>query len=228
MIKLTNINKTYKKKQVLKDLNLHIDKGQIIGLLAPNGEGKTTLFKILVGLIQDFDGNYDFEGESFNYKLKNKIGYMCDEEILPKNWYVISAVDYYNKYFNTFNKEKCLKMLENFKINTDDKIKNLSKGNREKVHLSLALSIDAKIYILDEPLASVDVIAREEILKAIIENFNEDSTILLSSHLINDFENILDKVLFLKNGQIPLEKYVDDIREEGKSLVDYYKEVYGA
>ena len=226
MIKLVNLNKAYRDKIVLKNLNLEINKGEIIGLLAPNAEGKSTLLKILGGQITFDSGQYFFNGEEFNYKDKEVIGYMNDTAIMPKKWKVIDGIDYYSEYFKTFNKEKCLDMLKYFKIDLKKRVKTLSKGESEKYHLSLALSIEGQLYIMDEPLAAIDLISREEVISMILDNFNIDSTIIISSHLVSDIERMLDRVLLLKNGEIVCNKLVEDLRVEGKSVVDLYKEVY--
>lgn len=227
MIKLVNLNKEYKDKIILKNLNLEINKGEIIGLLAPNAEGKSTLLKILGGQITFDSGEYFFDGKVFTYKDKEVIGYMNDTSIIPASWKVRDGIDYYSEYFKSFNTEKCLEMLEYFKINLKKRVKTLSKGESEKYHLALALSIEGQLYIMDEPLAAIDLIAREEVISMILDNFNIDSTIIISSHLVSDIEKMLDRVLLLKDGKIICNKLVEDLRSEGKSVVDLYKEVYG-
>lgn len=227
MIKLVNLNKAYRDKIILKDLNLEINKGEIIGLLAPNAEGKSTLLKILGGQITFDSGEYFFNSEEFTYKDKEVIGYMNDTAIIPASWRVKDGIEYYSEYFKTFNEEKCLDMLRYFKIDLKRRVKTLSKGESEKYHLSLALSIEGQLYIMDEPLAAIDLIAREEVISMILDNFNVDSTIIISSHLVSDIERMLDRVLLLKNGEIVCNKLVEDLRVEGKSVVDLYKEVYG-
>ena len=226
MIKLVNLNKEYKDKKIFKNLNLEIKKGEIIGLLAPNAEGKSTLLKILGGQITFDSGEYFFNGEEFNYKNKEFIGYMNDTSIIPPSWKVKDGIEYYNEYFKTFNEEKCLEMLKYFEIDLKRKVKTLSKGENEKYHLSLALSIEGQLYIMDEPLAAIDLIAREEVISMILDNFNIDSTIIISSHLVSDIERMLDRVLLLKGGEIVVNKLVEDLRVDGKSVVDLYKEVY--
>lgn len=226
MIKLLSINKTFKEKEVLKDLNLEINKGEIIGLLGPNGEGKSTLVKILAGLITDYEGNYDFDSKEFDYTCKNYIGYMNDTAIIPQGWRVTDAIDYYKRNFITFNNDKVLNLLESFEIDIQKKMKEFSKGAVEKIHLALALSIDAKLYILDEPLASIDLIAREEVIRTILDNFNFNSTIIIVSHLVRDVEKMLDRVILLKDKKIEKNVLVEDLRLEGKSVVDLYKEVF--
>ena len=200
MIKLVNLNKAYRDKIILKGLNLEINKGEIIGLLAPNAEGKSTLLKILGGQITFDSGEYFFNSEEFTYKDKEVIGYMNDTAIIPASWRVKDGIEYYSEYFKTFNEEKCLNMLRYFKIDLKRRVKTLSKGESEKYHLSLALSIEGQLYIMDEPLAAIDLIAREEVISLILDNFNVDSTIIISSHLVSDIERMLDIVLLLKNG----------------------------
>ena len=151
---------------------------------------------------------------------------MNDTAIIPASWKVRDGIQYYSEYFKTFNEEKCLDMLKYFKIDLKRRVKTLSKGESEKYHLSLALSIEGQLYIMDEPLAAIDLIAREEVISMILDNFNIDSTIIISSHLVYDIERMLDRVLLLKNGEIICNKLVEDLRLEGKSVVDLYKEVY--
>ncbi|MPQ44685.1 ABC transporter ATP-binding protein [Clostridium tarantellae] len=226
MIKLVNVNKKYKNKIILDNFNLEINKGEIIGLLAPNGEGKSTLLKILGGHISLDNGNYYFQGEKFKPKLKELIGYVNDTPIIPNSWKVKNGIEYYKEFFKNFKEEKCLDMLNTFKINLNSHVKNLSKGENEKYHLALALSIEGSLYIMDEPLASIDLIAREELIKMILDNFSFESTIILSSHLVSDIEKMLDRVLLLKEGKLVENILVEDLRMKGKSVVSLYKEVY--
>lgn len=227
MIKIVNLNKSYRDREVLKDLNLEINRGEIIGLLSPNAEGKSTLLRILGGQITYDSGDYFFNGEEFFHKNKEVIGYMNDTSIIPLGWKVKDGIDNYKEYFSTFDEAKAIEMLRYFKIDLNKRVKSLSKGENEKYHLSLALSIDAQLYILDEPLAAIDLIAREEVISMILDNFNIESTIIISSHLVSDIERMLDRVLLLKDGKIIRNELVEDLRAEGKSVVDLYKAVYG-
>lgn len=227
VIKLININKVYDNKVILDNVNIEINKGEIIGLLAPNAEGKSTFLKILGGQISFDSGEYYFQGKAFNYKDKGLIGYMNDTPIMPHSWKVRECVDYYEEYFKTFNVEKSLNMLKRFNLDLNNKVKNLSKGENEKLHLALALGIDGVLYIMDEPLASIDLIAREEVISIVLENFSSESTMIISSHLVADIERMLDRVILLKNGKIEKNLLVEDLRMEGKSVVKLYKEVYG-
>lgn len=227
MIKLMNLNKAYGKKVILNNISLDINKGEIIGLLAPNAEGKSTLLKILGGQIVFDSGDYFFLGETFDHTCKNHIGYMSDTPIMPNHWVGKDCISYYEDNFKLFNKSKCIDIFKKFNINLNSKLKTLSKGENEKLHLALALSIEGSLFILDEPLASVDLLAREEIIKMILENFSAESTMIISSHLVADIEKMLDRVILLKKGEIVKNQYVEDLRCEGKSVVDLYKEVYG-
>lgn len=226
MIKLVNLNKTYGKKKILDNVSLEINKGEIIGLLAPNGEGKSTLLKILGGHIVFDSGEYLFQEREFSYKDKNLIGYVSDAPLIPTGWKVREGISYYKRYFKNFNEEKCLAMIRDFKLDLNDRIRALSKGAVEKLHLALALSIDGVLYIMDEPLASIDLIAREEVIKMILENFNGESTMIISSHLVADIEKMLDRVILLKNGKIIHNELVENLRAKRKSVVDSYREVY--
>lgn len=226
MIKLVNLNKRYKEKVILDNVNLELPKGEIIGVLAPNAQGKSTLLKILGGQIIFDSGNYYFDEKLMSAKDKEDIGYMNDTPIIPNDWYIIDALDYYEEYFKNFNRKKSEEMLKKFNLKIKDKVKKLSKGENEKLHLALALAIKAKLYIMDEPLAAIDMAAREEIIRMIIENFDSDSTIVISSHLVNEIEGILDRVILLKDGKIVSNYVVEDLRIKGKSVVELYKGVY--
>lgn len=226
MLKLVGLNKKYDNKVILDNIDLEINKGEIIGLLAPNGEGKSTLLKILGGQIVFNSGKYYFEDREFTYKDKEFIGYMSDKEVMPGGWRVQDCINYYTNHFKKFNREKATKIMGKFNLELDSKVKSLSKGQNEKLHLALVLAIEGSLYIMDEPLAAIDLLAREEIIRMILENFNLDSTIIISSHLVSDIEKMLDRVILLNNGQIVSNKLVEDLRSEGKSVVNLYKEVY--
>lgn len=226
MLEVKNLTKKYGDYVVLNNINLKFNTNEIIGFLAPNGEGKTTFMKILGGLITKYSGEVLLNGEKINYKSRNKIAYMTDRNIIPESWSIEEALAYYNKYFKDYQREKTLDVLKRFRLNTFSKIGTLSLGNKEKVSLALTLGINAEVYMLDEPLASVDVLAREDILKTIVTEFSENSTMLISTHLIQDIEKIFDRVILLDRGSIVENRLVDEIRESGKSVVDFYKAVY--
>lgn len=227
MIKLVNLNKAYGNKIILDNVNLEINKGEIIGLLAPNAEGKSTLLKILGGQISFDSGEYYFENSKFTYKDKGKIGYMSDTPIIIPSWKVKDGIDYYHEYFESFNRGKAEEMIRKFNIDFDSKVKKLSKGQVEKMHLALALSVEGVLYIMDEPLGAIDLISREDIIKMILDNFNFESTIIIASHLVSDIEKMLDRVILLKKGKIVQNRLVEDLRAQRKSVVEFYREVYG-
>lgn len=226
MIKLIGMNKKYGKKVILDHVNLDIPRGEIIGLLAPNAMGKSTFLKILGGQICFDSGVYEFEGHPFVPQDKAFIGYMNDTNTFPLNWKVQDTVAYYKQYFKTFNEMKCYELLDYFKIDRLNRIKVLSKGQDEKLQLALCLSIEGSLYIMDEPLAAVDLIAREEIIKMVLNNFDLNTTIIVSSHLVRDIENILDRVWFLKDGKFVENILVEDLRAQGHSVTSRYKEVF--
>lgn len=226
MIKLMAINKRYGSKIILDDLTLDIPRGEIIGLLAPNAMGKSTLLKIIGGQISFDHGVYEFEEHGFIASDKAQIGYLNEADTLPLSWKVKDALAYYERFFNTFNVTKCKEMLDYFKVELNDKIKVLSKGQNEKLQLALALSIEGSLYILDEPLAAVDLLTREEIIKMILNNFDLNTSLIISSHLVRDIENILDRVWFLKDGKIVENTLVEDLRMQGHSVTTKYKEVF--
>ncbi|MEG0134129.1 MAG: ABC transporter ATP-binding protein [Clostridium sp.] len=227
LLELKDITKVYGGRKVLNSINLSIGENEIIGLLAPNGEGKSTLMKIISGVITAYSGEVLLRGEKTTYKSRNKIALMPDKEFIPSTWKVSDAIKYYNKYFDGFNREKTESILERFRISKDSTIGELSLGSSEKVSLALTMGVDADIFLLDEPLAAVDIIAREDILKTIITDFKEGSTVIISTHLIRDIEKVFDRVVLLDRGSIVANEIVDDIRDDGKSVVDFYKEVYG-
>lgn len=226
MIRLENISYKIGAKQILKNLNIELKPGSIIGLVAPNGEGKSTLIKILAGIYTDYTGDYYFDNKNFSFKDKENIGYVPDNIILPSYWSVLQSVDYYNNNFSNFNKEKALELIDKFNIDITEKIESLSKGNIEKLQIALAISIKAKIYLLDEPLSSIDILAKEEILKTILDSYNYNSIIIIASHLLMDIEKIIDRAVLLKEGEIIKDVLIDDIRENGKNLISLYREVF--
>ncbi|MEF9953148.1 MAG: ABC transporter ATP-binding protein [Clostridium sp.] len=227
LLQLKDVKKVYGGRTILNSINLTIGDNEIIGLLAPNGEGKSTLMKIISGVITNYTGEVLLRGEKTTYKSRNKIALMPDKGFIPSTWKVSDALKYYQKYFIGFRRDKAEDIIERFKISRDSFMGELSLGNCEKVELALTMGVDADIYLLDEPLAAVDIIAREEILKTIITDFKEGSTVIISTHLIRDIEKVFDRVILLDRGNIVANEIVDDLRDKGKSVVDFYKEVYG-
>ena len=227
ILQCTNLCKSYGKKQALNNLNLSLTKGKIIGLLGPNGSGKTTFIKILNGLLTPTSGKAVINGKNIGIESKKIVSYLPDCVSLPEWMKINELVNFYKNFYEDFNSEKAYIMLENLKIDPDDKFKTLSKGNKEKVQLILVMSREAKLYLLDEPMGGVDPATRDYILNTIISNYSENSTVIISTHLIADVEKILDEVLFINNGEIVIQDTVDNIRDnQGKSIDTLFREVF--
>lgn len=210
LIKIQDLNKKYGKKQVLKDVNLTLHGGQIVGLLGPNGSGKTTLIKVLNGLLKEYDGDVQIDQQAIGIHSKKIISYLPDEPYF-ENWMTTSdALNLFVDMYDDFDLNKALSLMERMDIEKKVKIKELSKGMKEKFQLILVMSRKAKIYILDEPLGGIDPAARELILDTILNNYAEDALVLLSTHLIADIEKIFDEVIFIKNGEIILHENSED------------------
>ena len=226
-IKIQDLNKKYGKKQVLKDVNLTLHGGQIVGLLGPNGSGKTTLIKVLNGLLKEYDGDVQIDQQAIGIHSKKIISYLPDEPYF-ENWMTTSdALNLFVDMYDDFDLNKALSLMERMDIEKKVKIKELSKGTKEKFQLILVMSRKAKIYILDEPLGGIDPAARELILDTILNNYAEDALVLLSTHLIADIEKIFDEVIFIKNGEIILHENSEDLRMKRQaSINDIFKEEF--
>ena len=208
-------------------MNLSIPRGKSIGLLGPNGCGKTTLIKMITGLLAPSGGSVLINGMAPCAATKNIISYLPERTYLQSNMKVSEMVEYFADFYEDFSSERAYQMFNSMGIDPSARLKTLSKGTKEKVQLILVMSRDAQLYILDEPIAGVDPAARDFILKTIIQNYNPDATIILSTHLITDIENVLDEVVFMKNGSLILHDTVDGVREKtGKSIDAYFREVY--
>ena len=222
-----NLWKSYSGKHVLTDLNLKVQSGRIVGLLGPNGSGKTTLMKLVNGLLVPNQGKILIDGFAPGVESKKIVSYLPDANYLPDWMTVERLVSMFADFYMDFDGEKAFEMLNALKISGTERLKTLSKGTKEKVQLILAMSRKAKLYMLDEPIGGVDPAARDYILSTIIGNYSEDATVMISTHLIADIEQVLDEAVFLRDGQIMLHKSVDAIREEdGKSVDDLFREVF--
>ena len=227
LIKIQDLNKKYGKKQVLKDVNLTLHGGQIVGLLGPNGSGKTTLIKVLNGLLKEYDGDVQIDQQAIGIHSKKIISYLPERTYLNFNMKIKEVIQYFKDFYEDFREDVAYELLKKLDINPDDKLKTLSKGMKEKVQLILVMSRKAQLYILDEPIGGVDPAARDYILDTILKNFNEDASILISTHLISDIEKILDEVIFIKDGKIVLHESSDQLRDEsGKSIDGYFREEF--
>lgn len=225
-LEIKNLNMGYKNK-VLDNLNLELEKGQIVGLVGPNGAGKSTLLRILAGLEKTYSGSVIIDGEEISYKTADIISYQPDKFALSNKLSVKEVVRTYKAFFKDFDEEKFYRIYKEFKLPEKAKVREMSKGMREKMQIALSLSRKAEIFLLDEPISGVDPSARKAIIETILNNFDEDSLIILSTHLINQIEPLLDRVLFLSDGKISVNKTIDEIRsEENMSIEDYFTEVF--
>ena len=227
ILECKNLVKTFSNKQALKGINLSIKRGRIVGLLGPNGSGKSTLTKIANCLLTPTSGEILINGMHPGIETKKMVSYLPERTYLNDWMKVSDIICFFRDFYENFNSEKAYDMLKKLNINPNDKLKTMSKGTKEKVQLILVMSREAKLYFLDEPIAGVDPAARDYILNTILTNYNEDATIIITTHLISDIERILDDVIFISHGEIALEKTVDEIREdEGKSVDSLFREVF--
>ena len=227
LVSIKNLHKRYGNAVALLDVSLEIPKGAIVGLLGPNGSGKTTLIKILMGLLSDYQGQVMINGVEPGEVANKHIAYLPDKSHIPIWFTASNAIDFFADFYQDFDKERAYNMLEIMEIPFKKKIKSLSRGMQEKVGLALVMSRRAKLYVLDEPIGAVDPASRDFIMETIIKNYDEESSILLSSHIISDIESVLDRAIFLKKGKIMMDDEVDMIRSENqKSLDELFREVF--
>lgn len=227
ILECRNLFKTYSNTEALKGINLKINRGRIVGLLGPNGSGKSTLIKLANGLLTPSSGEILISGNKPGIETKKIVSYLPERTYLNDWMKVSDIISFFQDFYDNFNPEKAYNMLSKLNINPNDKLKTMSKGTKEKVQLILVMSREADLYLLDEPIAGVDPAARDYILNTIITNYNENATIIISTHLISDIERILDDVVFISYGNIFLTKSVDEIREnEGKSVDALFREVF--
>ena len=227
LVECKHVTKKYGMKVALDDVNLTIEKGKIIGLLGPNGSGKTTLIKLLNDLLVPNSGEILIQGNHPGVETKKIISYLPERTYLSFNMRIKEVIQYFKDFYDDFREEVAYELLKKLGINPNDQLKTLSKGMKEKVQLILVMSRKAQLYILDEPIGGVDPAARDYILDTILKNFNEDASIIISTHLISDIEKILDEVIFIKNGKIVLHESSDQLRDEsGKSIDGYFREEF--
>ncbi len=221
------LTKLYKGQKALDNINLSIENGRIVGLLGPNGSGKTTLIKLLNGLLTPNSGKILIDGKEISKETKAIVSYLPDHNFLTPFMTVGGMVGYFEDFYSDFSREKAEEMLSSLNINPQAKIKTLSKGTQEKVALILVMSRKARLYLLDEPIAGVDPATRDYILRTIVSSYNKDATVIISTHLISDVENVLDDVIFINNGNIILGDTVQNIKSEhGMSVDAYFREVF--
>lgn len=227
ILECQGLTKKYGNYYALSDLTFSLERGQIIGLLGPNGSGKTTLIKLVNGLLVPSSGHIMINGLSPCPETKQIISYLPDRSFFNEHMRIKELFSFYADFYNNFSMERAEKMLDILEIEKNARLNSLSKGTKEKAQLALVMSRDAQLYILDEPIGGVDPAARDFILRTILSNYSENATILISTHLISDIENILDQVLFLKNGQLVYNASADEIRtNHGKSVDILFREVF--
>lgn len=227
ILETKDLTKKYGTFSALRNVNISLERGKIIGLLGPNGSGKTTFIKLINGLLVPSKGEIKIAGITPGAETKKLVSYLPDKNYLENYMSVSKLFDYYNDFFADFDKNKASEMLKRLGIEEKMKFKTMSKGTKEKVQLILTMSRNASLYCLDEPIGGVDPASRDYILETIIRNYSENSSVIISTHLIADIENVLDDVLFLQNGEIRLHSSVDEIREkEGKSVDSLFREVF--
>ena len=227
IVQCMGLTKNYGRKIALNQIYLNLERGRIIGLLGPNGSGKTTLIKIMNGLLRPTAGDILINGQRPGIDTKYRISYLPERTYLYPGMKVMEIVEYFQDFYPDFQVDRAYDMLARLQIQPYERLKNLSKGTKEKVQLILVMSRNADLYVLDEPIAGVDPASRDYILHTIVANYNRNATILLSTHLISDVENILDDVVFIRQGNIVLQAGAEQIRRnEGKSVDRFFREVF--
>lgn len=225
--KVRNLTKDYDGNVVLNNISFDIPSGKIVGLLGPNGCGKTTLMKILSGLIHDYTGMVKVDGRPIGIGSKSHVAYLPDCTFFPERFRTIDCINYYGDFFQDFDKVKAIEFAARFGLDLNQKVKTMSKGMKEKLQLLVVMSRSADIYLLDEPLGGVDPAARSVILDIIMNNYKENATVVLSTHLVNDLEHSFDHILMLGHGSILVNTGIETLRSTGKSVEEIFKEVIG-
>lgn len=220
LLECKSLSKSFDNKKILKDINLIIPRGKIVGLLGKNGQGKTTLIKLINDLLTPTSGEILIEGKHPGVESKRIISYLPERTYLDKEMKVIDTLNYFNEFYDNFDIKKAKKLLKDLDLDINSKISKMSKGMQEKLQLILVMSRDAELYILDEPLGGVDPATRDYILDTILSNFKEGSSVIISTHLISDIERILDEVIFIDKGKIILTAPADELRKKEKSSID--------
>ncbi|MGN0453009.1 MAG: ABC transporter ATP-binding protein [Ruminococcus sp.] len=227
LLRCESLTKNYGGVTALNSINLSIESGKIVGLLGPNGSGKTTLIKLINGLLTPTAGEITVCGHKPGPKSRVNVAYLPDNTYLNSWMTVEKIVNFFSDFYEDFRPELAYEMCSKLGISPQTRLKSLSKGNKEKVCLILVMSRNAQLYVLDEPIAGVDPAARDYVISTIINNYNPEATVLISTHLISDIEQVLDEVIFINNGNIVLHKTVDEIRQEHSTSVDeLFREVF--
>lgn len=227
ILECRDLTKSFGSHEALSHVSFKLEPGRIAGLLGPNGSGKTTLLKLANGLLQPSQGEVLINGAAPGKESKALISYLPDKTYLNDWMRIKDLLKFFSDFYRDFDLNRAHEMLSSLNLNENDKLKTLSKGNKEKVQLILVMARKARLYLLDEPIGGVDPAARDYILKTILNNYSDDASILISTHLIQDVEQIFDDVIFLKNGSVVLDGSVDDIRSEKEMSIDaLFREVF--
>lgn len=227
LVYLDHVQKLYGKHTALYDVSVNIQPGRIIGLLGPNGSGKTTIIKLINGLLQPTGGNVYIHGQRPSIETKKVISYLPDTTYLDENMKISEAFRFFQDFYSDFNVARAHKLLTDLQLRPEQRLRQLSKGNKEKVQLILVMSREADLYILDEPIGGVDPAARDYILRTIIQNRRPNSSVLISTHLIADVEQVLDEALFINQGRIMLHENTTVLRNQyGKSIDAIFREQF--
>lgn len=229
LIVCRGLSKAYGRKVALSGVDLEVGRGRIVGLLGPNGSGKTTLIKLMCGLLQPTAGEIEIGGAAVGPETKAQVSYLPDRMYFANWMRAVDLFDLFRDFYGDFDYEKAMAMCRSLGVEPRDRLKTMSKGTKEKVQLVLVMARKAQLYLLDEPIAGVDPAARDFILHTILTNYNEEGTVLISTHLISDIEKVLDEAVFLKAGKVMLHETVDNIREtQGKSVDALFREIFRA
>ena len=220
LLEINNLNKSFDNKEILKDINLSVQSGKIIGLLGKNGVGKTTLIKLINDLLTPTSGEILIKGQKIGVETKKVIAYLPERTYLNKQMKVSEVISYFEDFYDNFDSKKAKKLLKDLDLDINQKLTKMSKGMQEKVQLVLVMSRNADLYVLDEPLGGVDPATRDYILDTILSNFNENASVIISTHLISDIEKILDEVIFIDKGQIVLQSDADKLRNKENASID--------
>ena len=226
ILKVKNLNKSFDGKKIIDDVSFSVERGLIVGLLGKNGSGKTTVIKMINDLLTIDSGEILIGGEKIGVKTKQKVSYLPERSYLDTSKKIYQIFDYFEDFYVDFDRKKAENMIAELDLTLDMKISKMSKGMREKISLALVMSRNADLYVLDEPLGGVDPVTRDKILKTILSNFGENSSLIITTHLIADVEKILDKVIFIDGGKILLEEDADKLREsENASINDIFRRI---
>lgn len=220
LLEINNLNKSFDNREILKDINLSIHSGKIIGLLGKNGVGKTTLIKLINDLLTPTSGQILIKGQKIGIETKKAISYLPERTYLNKQMKVSEVISYFEDFYDNFDSTKAKRLLEDLGLDINQKISKMSKGMQEKVQLVIVMSRNADLYVLDEPLGGVDPATIDYILDTILSNFSENASVIISTHLISDIEKILDEVIFIDKGQIVLQSDADKLRKKEKLSID--------